>query len=156
MAQETPSGKLVPFALSEDHKPDRAEEKERILSKGGAVEPIEHMRGKFVGPARVWRQRQTLGGLAVSRAFGDIAMAPVGVTSEPEVRRFELGDKDRFIVLGSDGIWDHMTEQQVVDVAAKYEDATAAATAVANEARRLWTVNGQGYIDDICALVVKL
>ena len=72
------------------------------------------------------------------------------------MRRFELGDKDRFIVLGSDGIWDHMTEQQVVDVAAKYEDATAAATAVANEARRLWTVNGQGYIDDICALVVKL
>ena len=45
----------VPRALSRDHKPDDADEHERIMARGGRVRPIinAHL-GVEMGPARVW------------------------------------------------------------------------------------------------------
>ena len=37
------------------------------------------------------------------------------VTSEPEVSITQLVDEDAFLVLASDGLWDRMTNQEVVD-----------------------------------------
>merc|ERR1719502_955066 len=110
----------------------------------------------MMGPCRVWRQRQALGGLAVSRAFGDLGMALAGVIAEPEITQEPITEAHRFLILASDGVWEHMSNQDAVDAAAKHTDPRRAADAVVQEARRQWQVQGQGYIDDITALVVKL
>ena len=63
----------------------------------------------------------------------------------------------KFLVLASDGVWEYMSNQEVVDVAKQHiKDPVKAADAVVAEARRQWQTKGQGYIDDITALVVKI
>jgi len=79
-------------ALSDDHKPERADERARVLLCGGRVEPMRvgPPPGVHAGPFRVWCGRRDYPGLAMSRAFGDLGARPAGVVSEPEVRRWRL------------------------------------------------------------------
>ncbi|KAL1528828.1 hypothetical protein AB1Y20_010151 [Prymnesium parvum] len=93
--------------LSNDHKPFLPVEKERIEKAGGQV--------KF---------NRVNGDLAVSRALGDFAykrspnvsFKEQAVTAFPEVIIEERDkDKDQFIILACDGIWDVMSSQEVVD-----------------------------------------
>lgn len=149
-------GKLQSVEMSDDHKPDRKDEKERILRNRGAVEPIRGFNGRFVGPCRVWTQKQVAGGLAVSRAIGDFSMEKAGVCPDPEIKQTKLSNADKFLVLASDGVWEHMSNQQVVDLAKKHKDPKAASDAIVAEARRQWTTKGCGYIDDITAVVMNL
>jgi hypothetical protein len=44
---------------------------ERIISKGGRVEPFLGEDNKPIGPYRVWKLHQNVPGLAMSRSFGD-------------------------------------------------------------------------------------
>jgi len=37
--------------------------------------------------------------------------------SVPQVSSQRISDDDFFVVLGSDGVWDHLTDQEVVDIA---------------------------------------
>jgi len=156
LARESANGLIEALAMSDDHKPDRRDEKERILKNRGAVEPIRAFNGRYVGPARVWTKKQVAGGLAVSRAFGDLAMASAGVVPDPEILRETITAKDKFLVLASDGVWEHMSNQQVVDIAKQHKDPQIASDAIVQEARKQWQKKGQGYVDDITALVVKV
>ena len=97
----------VAVALSEDHKPFNPEEKERIEAAGSHV--------KF---------NRVNGDLAVSRALGDFVYKRCeslpeenqAVTAFPEVMTERRDpEKDGFIVLACDGIWDVMSSQEVVD-----------------------------------------
>lgn len=38
------------------------------------------------------------------------------ISSEPEITAFEIADEDDFIVMASDGIWDELENQDVVDI----------------------------------------
>ena len=125
----------------------------RACSAAQCSEPRAY---RYVGPARVWTKKQVAGGLAVSRAFGDVAMAQAGVVPEPEIQKQTLTSKDKFLVLASDGVWEHMSNQQVVDVARQHKDPRSASDAIVQEARKQWQKKGQGYVDDITALVVKV
>jgi len=156
LARESNNGRVEAVPLSDDHKPDRQDEKQRILRNRGAVEPIRAFNGRLVGPARVWSKKQVAGGLAVSRAFGDIAMSSAGVVSEPEIKKETVTSKDKFLVLASDGVWEYLSNQQVVDIARQHRDPRQASEAVVQEARRQWQQKGQGYVDDITAVIVPV
>lgn len=52
---------------------------ERIISKGGRVEPYFDDDGKPLGPYRVWKLNEDIPGLAMSRSFGDQCASSVGV-----------------------------------------------------------------------------
>ncbi|CAH8832337.1 unnamed protein product [Trichobilharzia szidati] len=92
--------------LSTDHKPTLRAEKERISAAGGWVDA-----------------KRVNGNLALSRAFGDFVFKRNPrqsaenqiVTANPDVyvRRISAED-DEFIVLCCDGIWDVMTNQEVI------------------------------------------
>ncbi|KAH9261841.1 hypothetical protein BASA81_000497 [Batrachochytrium salamandrivorans] len=100
--------------LSIDHKPNYPPERKRIEALGGTV----RWHG-FTGPDRMpvpgmgaYRMNNNL---SLSRAFGDHLEMPF-VTAEPEVAMVSRKPAlDRFIVLASDGLWDVMTSQEVVD-----------------------------------------
>ncbi|WVZ69422.1 hypothetical protein U9M48_018210 [Paspalum notatum var. saurae] len=81
----------VPVPLSDDHKPERPDETERVEAAGGYV---IHWNG-----CRVW------GLLSTSRAIGDQYMKPF-ISAEPEVTVTARTDKDEFLILASDGLWD--------------------------------------------------
>ena len=51
----------------------------------------------------------------VARSLGDAQNQPY-VTSEPYVAHFEMSDTDEFLVLGCDGIWDVLTDDEAIDL----------------------------------------
>ncbi|CAM9941463.1 unnamed protein product, partial [Heterosigma akashiwo] len=55
------------------------------------------------------------GVLAVSRAFGDRNLRPV-VKADPEIRERALEPGDAFLILGTDGLWDMVTNQEAANV----------------------------------------
>jgi protein phosphatase 2C family protein 2/3 len=92
-------------ALSIDHKPYLKSESDRIYRAGGYV-TMERVNGT----------------LALSRALGDLDFKQnhsVGredqlVSSEAEITINELSPDDHFIVIACDGIWDVMSNEEVV------------------------------------------
>lgn len=86
--------------MSEDHKPNRPDERQRIESAGGVV---------------VWAGTWRVGGvLAVSRAFGD-RMLKKYVVAIPDIKEETLVSHDEFIIMASDGLWDVIENQEAVD-----------------------------------------
>ncbi|KAH6804635.1 hypothetical protein C2S51_032882 [Perilla frutescens var. frutescens] len=81
----------VAVQLSDDHKPDRADELERIEGCGGKV--IN------------WNGHRVLGVLATSRSIGDDYLKPFVIT-DPEVKIIWRSEWDEFLVVASDGLWD--------------------------------------------------
>jgi len=89
------NGKAVP--LSFDHKPDDPKEKRRIQGLGYQV-----------------TEGRVDGNLAVSRALGDHRYGNA-VASYPDVTiRYRDLDKDDYIILACDGIWDCLSNDQCV------------------------------------------
>jgi serine/threonine protein phosphatase PrpC len=86
--------------LTQDHKPNVPSEKKRITDLGGKIE--------FDGVD--WRVKD----LSLSRAFGDIECTPY-VTHLPQIYKYKISSSDKFIVLACDGLWDVLTNQDVVD-----------------------------------------
>ena len=101
--------------LTHDHKPSIPEEKERIEKAGGRVFRMEYDDG-YDGPARVWLADQDIPGLAMSRSLCDTVAHTVGVLSTPEVVERTLTDDDRVIVMGSDGLWEFIPSEEVIEL----------------------------------------
>jgi serine/threonine protein phosphatase PrpC len=96
--------------MSHDHKPDNDIEKERIQRAGG-----------YISDGRI------NGNLNLSRAIGDLEYKKdekIGVHEQlivavPEVKKRHLTADDDFFVIGCDGIWECMQNQDIVDFVAK-------------------------------------
>jgi len=57
------------------------------------------------------------GSLKVTRSLGDSPFHKGdAVSCKPGVRHFDISPATRFLVIASDGIWDHLSNQQVVDI----------------------------------------
>ena len=67
------------ISLTRDHKPELADERERIEASGGRIDKIYGM-----GPYRVWFKNEDYPGLAMSRSIGDKLAHKVGVSDVPE------------------------------------------------------------------------
>ena len=109
----TDDGHAAP--LSVDHKPDKPAEKARILACGGRVFAVEYDDG-VDGPPRVWLGHLDIPGLAMSRSIGDVIAHSAGVSSEPEFFDRTLTRRDAFLVSATDGLWEFLSDQDVVDV----------------------------------------
>lgn len=81
------------------HSPEDADEKRRIESNGGVV-------------LNWGNSNRVNGSLSVSRAIGDLAFKPY-VSAEPDIECINLDGEEDFIVLGCDGLWDSLTEDDV-------------------------------------------
>ncbi|KAJ4950872.1 hypothetical protein NE237_027704 [Protea cynaroides] len=126
------AGKAIP--LSEDHKPNRSDERKRIESAGGVV---------------MWAGTWRVGGvLAMSRAFGNRLLKQF-VVAEPEIQELEIDDEVECLVLASDGLWDVVPNEDAVSLAIAEEEPGAAA-------RRLTdTAYTRGSADNITCIVVR-
>lgn len=121
------------------------------------VEPSRAYGGRYVGPARVWAIKQQVGGLAVSRAIGDTNLNSVGVIPTPEIIKEKVTNNDKFVILASDGVWEHLSSQDAVDAAKQHwQDPKKASEVIVQKARDAWGKERCGYRDDITAVVVKL
>lgn len=90
----------IAHTLTRDHKPDWPDEKWRIKKLGGQVKKV----------GNTFR----IGDLSVSRAFGDID-ANKYVTHRPDIYKYKIKKKDRFIIIACDGLWDVVSPQDAVN-----------------------------------------
>lgn len=142
--------------LSNDHKPTLEKERKRIESSGGSIDQAK-TDGVKDGPYRVWVKGEEYPGLAISRSIGDLVAETVGVISEPEIILKENAEAiGKFLVLGSDGLFDYLELEDIIDVISPYYlkgDPSGAANAVVQEAIERWAEVSVGR-DDITSVIV--
>lgn len=146
-------GKLKIKDMSIDHKPDLPEEKKRIEAANGEVAPLACWPD---GPHRVWIKDGNVPGLAMSRSLGDGVAHSVGVSSEPEFISHTLDpDKDKYLILCSDGVWEFISSQEAIDMVSQFNDPEKAADALVKESQKRWN-DEEPTCDDITAVVCFL
>ncbi len=97
-------GRAIPITV--DHKPTDAPERERIEKAGGSVSDDDRVEGV----------------LGVSRSFGDYVFKKDKglqahqqmVSAVPDVRTVEIDDNIDFLVAATDGVFDAMSNEKVV------------------------------------------
>lgn len=102
----TNGGDVVP--LSTDHKPDVEVEKKRIHNAGG-----------YVSDGRVNDN------LNLTRAIGDLeykknpALKPEEqiISAFPDVVQYEITNKDKYMLIGCDGIWETLNAKDIFSIA---------------------------------------
>ena len=106
---------LDPLRLSVDHKPNLPLEAERVMKAGGHVKNVSGC-WRVAGPPGCAVM------LSVSRALGDRdlkdAAAEPLVSCVPEMATRELvPERDRLLVLASDGLWDVVSDAAALKIA---------------------------------------
>ncbi|KAF2995196.1 hypothetical protein E8E13_000592 [Curvularia kusanoi] len=99
---------------------------------------------------------ERISGLANTRAFGDMSSKRIGVSAEPEIRRVELAPAEySFMVLCSDGVCGHLSDQEVVDIVKEAKTPDQAARDLTAFAVETAGARGEG-ADNATGLVVRL
>ena len=106
--------KVLPLSI--DYKIAIPEERNRIIKAGGLVEQLKDSMGERAGPFRVFKPGKDYPGLAMSRSIGDAIAKKMGVIAEPGIIEHNLNGGVKFIVLGSDGIWEFLSNEDVRDI----------------------------------------
>lgn len=95
----------------------------------------------------------------MSRSFGDNVSKTVGVSSEPEIIKMKLDKRDRFLLIASDGVWEFISNQEVLQLIVPYykegklEEACEALGKLAYER---WTAEDSSVVDDITFILIFL
>jgi len=114
--------------LTLEHNSDNQKEVKRILGEHPETEHHHIIKGdrllSILAPLRAfgdfkfkWDRatiEETLGAILGEHACPPNYKTPPYLTAQPEVTYHRLSPRDKFMVLGSDGLWDMMTPMQVV------------------------------------------
>ena len=122
--------------MTHDHRATDSRERQRILRAGGQI-----------SDGRVW------GALMPSRTFGDFPWKDrgPGLSAEPEVMEYEIGAADKYLVLGSDGLFDVLSNKAIARICSRMN---SSAQKVSNELQKELRKKPTG--DDTTMLVVQL
>ena len=88
--------------LTTNHRTDNETERVRITNAGGLIQ------GKYV-----WVGNN---GLMSTRTLGDQRFKPVGITHEPSVGSYQIKPTDRFLVAGTDGLFDEVELGEILSI----------------------------------------
>lgn len=94
----------IGIALTRDHKPDWPDETNRITKLGGTIRK----------DGCVYR----INDLSVSRAFGDKESRKY-ILHRPDLYKYTITNKDKFIIIACDGLWDVLSCQDAVNFVLK-------------------------------------
>ncbi|QCE05665.1 pyruvate dehydrogenase phosphatase [Vigna unguiculata] len=148
LATQDRNGSLTAVQLTTDLKPDLPREAERIRICKGRVFALKNEPGIY----RVWLPNVNSPGLAMSRSFGDFCLKDFGLISVPELSYHRLTHRDQFVVLATDGVWDVLSNQQVVSIVSSSPRSSAARMLV-DEAVQAWKTKLPTSKVDDCSVV---
>ncbi|KAI7742552.1 hypothetical protein M8C21_033149 [Ambrosia artemisiifolia] len=167
--KEGGDGHVVAQDLSQDQTPFRKDECERVKECGARVLSVDQVEGvkdpsvqswgdeENAGsdPPRLWMRNAMYPGTAFTRSVGDSIAEKIGVVAVPEVSVVQLTANNPFFVLASDGVFEFLSSQAVVDMVDRYIDPRSACAAVAAESYKLW-LEHENRTDDITIIVVHV
>lgn len=147
--------------LTDDHKPQRPDEKARLEKSSALLLTEREVRG-FGDESKIYICRERGGdivyGVLFTRSLGDLdAHNHLGVSALPEMTERIISENDRYIIIASDGVWDYMTNEEVMAFCTQFSDPLKAAEALVAEASNRWeTRDADHRRDDITAIILKL
>mmetsp|Transcript_42698 Transcript_42698/g.101361 ORF Transcript_42698/g.101361 Transcript_42698/m.101361 type:complete len:1069 (-) Transcript_42698:82-3288(-) len=165
---ERQGAQLVAVDLSMDQTPFRRDECARVKQAGARVLTLDQLEGlkdpnvecwgteeeDSGDPPRLWAHNGMYPGTAFTRSVGDSAAERIGVIADPEVSIRRVEPNVEFLVIASDGVWEFMSSQRVVDMIDQHGDPQEAALAVTAEAYNLW-LQYETRTDDITIIIVR-
>ncbi|XP_020086010.1 probable protein phosphatase 2C 35 isoform X2 [Ananas comosus] len=160
---------VVAEDLSCDQTPFRKDEYERVKQCGARVLSVDQVEGvkdpniQHWGneenddgdPPRLWVPNGMYPGTAFTRSVGDSTAESIGVIAEPEVKVLKIASHHLFFVIASDGVFEFLSSQAVVDMVSKFEDPRDACSAVVSESYKNW-LEHESRTDDITIIVVHI
>jgi hypothetical protein len=106
---------------------------------------------------RLYQKGKRTPGLRITRSLGvDIWQQTLGVSWVGEVVRKELREQDQFLIIASDGLWEFMSNQEVCDRVAGFDDPLVAGKNILAHAYSLWLQFEEGATDDITMIVAYI
>jgi serine/threonine protein phosphatase PrpC len=165
--------KLVAVPLSRDQTPFRADERERVKKAGADVMTVEQMNGykprkedwddvnlgqeidENGDPPRVWVKGKDYPGCAFTRSLGDLTADRIGVWAEPEMLTKELTGSDEILVIASDGIFEFITNQGVIDMCSECDSPLEACEQLVKASYSQW-LQFEDRTDDMTVIVCFL
>jgi len=165
------NGSLKFSPLSIDQTPFRKDERTRLKKRGAKIMTMDQIEGaeaihenwgdgetgNEIGegdPPRVWDKSLQMPGCAFTRSIGDSVAEAIGVFAEPEILAWDIKPNDKFVIIASDGVFEFLTSQAVVDMVAGFADPLTAAKHVVSEAYRLWLLYDDR-TDDISIIIIN-
>ncbi|XP_066329890.1 probable protein phosphatase 2C 12 isoform X2 [Miscanthus floridulus] len=149
LATMSETGYLKAVQLTTDQKPNVPQEAERIKRSNGRVFALKDEPSVL----RVWLPDEDCPGLAMARSLGDYRLKRHGVVSEPEVTHRRVAPGDLFIILATDGVWDVLSNEEVVSIVCATPRKQHASKAVAEAAAQRWRTRYPASRVDDCSAV---
>lgn len=122
--------------VTTDHRVDDLDERHRVLAQGATISYPYVMTGYQ--------------GLMMTRSLGDAVFKDVGVIDEPETGDLALTAKDRWIVAGTDGLFDMVENREIPSLIDPCRTAQEAADLLVREA-----LDHRAGDDNVTCLVVR-
>lgn len=125
-----------PISLSVMHRVDNPEEAERIKRSGGIIDGEYAIKDPY--------------GIQPTRAIGDKYFQSIGIMSTPSAGQHELSSKDKWILAGSDGLFDFASDEEIAEITGRHESARSAA-----EELKKFLLEGRGGRDNLTFILLK-
>lgn len=161
---------VVAEDLSCDQTPFRKDECERVKKCGARVLSVDQVEGlkdpevqswgkeeedEEGDPPRLWVEHALYPGTAFTRSVGDMMAEGIGVVAVPEVKEVKITDDCLFFVVASDGVFEFLSSQTVVNMVASFKDPRDACAAIAAESYKIW-LEHENRTDDITIIIVHV
>ena len=143
-------------SLSKIHLASDELEQKRIIENGGEIHPYYDEDGIFEGPDRIYAKNKIYPGLTMSRTIGDLEGKKIGVISEPDISFKKIENTAKFLVIGSDGLWDVVKPYDVIRLIRPFfnkGDIEGACQTLMKKSVQQWQKNKEER-DDITIIVV--
>ena len=122
-----------PKKISYDHRCNDINEINRVKNAGG-----------IIFNCRVFGQ------LALTRAIGDHSLKKYGVIATPYTTKVYLDEKDKYIIIASDGVWDSLNDNDVYKLSLNHNGVVELANAIVKSSI------SKGSKDNTSCIVVRL
>lgn len=157
LVEQDKHGETSVKALTVDHTPDREDEIKRIEAHGGVImssDQYDNNDPTFTSfeQKRIWSQDGKWPGTAFTRSIGDAVAKELGVCAEPECANFPIPTTDAIFILGSDGVFDFIPDEEIGAIVTKFDDPAEACRELVGKAWNRWC-ESEERTDDITVIV---
>ncbi|CAJ1970480.1 unnamed protein product [Cylindrotheca closterium] len=170
---ESGSAAIQAIPLSKDQTPNRQDERERVQAAGAEIKSIDQLQGRAEAhddwghleggddenphkdPPRIWVKGKDFPGTAFTRSIGDAVAENIGVIAQPEIESRELTENDKFLVIATDGLFEFLKNDQVMEIVEKSNDPVDACEKLRKASYEQW-LQHEDRVDDITIIVCFL
>mmetsp|Transcript_1407 Transcript_1407/g.2831 ORF Transcript_1407/g.2831 Transcript_1407/m.2831 type:complete len:356 (+) Transcript_1407:159-1226(+) len=160
-------GERIAIALTTNHTMYSQDEQERVqlagaeLRQSDEIEDIasindsKELYDSYSKLLRAFLPGKSYPSNRLTRSIGDSASEGIGIVSDPDVTSCDLTANDDILIIASSGVFEFLTNQEVIDICTIYTNPLQASEAVTRAVYEIW-IERKNRCDDITVIVCFL